>query len=172
MAFREKIFQCLSLSLSLSQCMWLLRTFPQEDSADKVSIFHHLPRQENTRAPRVKERKKRKKERKKTERPNEGWDEDRVPTCTSRILEERSGALCLRSNSLSGAFLPPQVFCARLAPSGCPPSGRKTQAALPAAGACRTPHPCARAHSPQPAVKIRTPHPAPACARSETSRRA
>ena len=32
--------------------MWLLRTFPQEDYADKVSIFHHLPRQENTRAPR------------------------------------------------------------------------------------------------------------------------
>ena len=32
-----------------------------------------------------------KKERKKTDTPNEGWDEDRVPTCTSRILEERSG---------------------------------------------------------------------------------
>ena len=31
------------------------------------------------------------KERKKTDTPNEGWDEDRVPTCTSRILEERSG---------------------------------------------------------------------------------
>ena len=33
----------------------------------------------------------RQKERKKTDTPNEGWDEDRVPTCTSRILEERSG---------------------------------------------------------------------------------
>ena len=33
----------------------------------------------------------RKKERKKTDTPNEGWDEDRVPTCTSRILEGRSG---------------------------------------------------------------------------------
>ena len=32
-----------------------------------------------------------KKERKKTDTPNEGWDKDRVPTCTSRILEERSG---------------------------------------------------------------------------------
>ena len=32
-----------------------------------------------------------KKERKKTDTPNEGWDEDRVPTCTSRILEGRSG---------------------------------------------------------------------------------
>ena len=31
------------------------------------------------------------KERKKTDTPNEGWDEDRVPTCTSRILEGRSG---------------------------------------------------------------------------------
>ena len=26
------------------------------------------------------------KERKKTDTPNEGWDEDRVPTCTSRIF--------------------------------------------------------------------------------------
>ena len=32
-----------------------------------------------------------KKERKKTDKPNEGWEEDRVPTCTSRILEGRSG---------------------------------------------------------------------------------
>ena len=31
------------------------------------------------------------KERKKPE-TNEGWEEDRVPTCTSRILEGRSGA--------------------------------------------------------------------------------
>ena len=32
----------------------------------------------------------RKKE-KKTLNPNEGWEEDKVPTCTSRILEGRSG---------------------------------------------------------------------------------
>ena len=30
------------------------------------------------------------KERKKTDTPNEGWDGDRVPTCTSRILESRA----------------------------------------------------------------------------------
>ena len=48
---------------------------------------------------RTKERKKtdnprderKRKERSKTDTPNEGWDEDKVPTCTSRILEERSG---------------------------------------------------------------------------------
>ena len=27
----------------------------------------------------------------KTGTPNEGWEKDRVPTCTSRILEGRSG---------------------------------------------------------------------------------
>ena len=31
------------------------------------------------------------KKRKKTDKPNEGWEKDRVPTCTSRILEGRSG---------------------------------------------------------------------------------
>ena len=30
-------------------------------------------------------------ERKKTEQANEGWEKDRAPTCTSRILEGRSG---------------------------------------------------------------------------------
>ena len=29
--------------------------------------------------------------RKKTDKANEGWEEDRVPTCTSGILEGRSG---------------------------------------------------------------------------------
>ena len=28
---------------------------------------------------------------KKTDNPNKGWDEERVPTCTSRILEDDQG---------------------------------------------------------------------------------
>ena len=36
-------------------------------------------------------------ERKKTDQPNEGWGEDKVPTCTSRVLEGRSGTQGNRS---------------------------------------------------------------------------
>ena len=52
----------------------------ENDSSDAHS--YHLPTRHVTDTPE---------ERKKTDKPNEGWEEDRVPTCTSRILEGRSG---------------------------------------------------------------------------------
>ena len=33
--------------------------------------------------------------RKKTEKPNEGWEEDRIPTCTSRIVRKPSISFCI-----------------------------------------------------------------------------
>jgi len=78
------------------------------------------------------------KERKKTDKPNEGWEEDRVvPTCTSRILEGRSGTpgngsgerIATRRGARQGSlcnaskfFFARQAVCSRCG-KACPPLG-------------------------------------------------